>query len=795
MDVEFKIAYGVAGRNILHYAVHSDLGFVWTDGECVYLSAITDSGHTIPSMHNTKTLGKFSEVTGCSWSQCQTLGTHYLAVQHKTCVVIWTVETRNSASNREFKKFYTVEHREQGRGCVWHPRKPLLVVFTKSQVVLYSIQNGETNVLDNGLDIIAACWTQDGHHLALADGNQLQIFTMDKENETTTDMQSTLIEGNLGSVCSMIPISKHTIAIATELPLQKIVTELSADLFSPETSVNECNKEDVQNGSHSVVRESRACVPVTHDHPDGHALVYDLNLEANCDLVKLPIKRNVEICSSFIKQSTEGDIGSLESVINGHQNNSSANADKSNASRIVEDALKERKGPIDVMDILSRTKERKRSDLTETKVSNDEKHSGSINPTVNSTNEGETKDCPKPMYAPCSGMNGREARTCMYQAESIDEKPHYHLTKDLKLESNNGCHEGIPIRGKASIVGSKLQTRHDGREKSSSESENKMVDLTFLRSHGARGVPQFKQTREPGAGSCARLTLFDVGSKKFVSHSDLHGIITPSIIHYQPNSRVIAIGSHSRRTLSLFSLKESLLKRLPQTIELGETERPVGVCSIPDTKGSILVAVTKPVSDDGSFRGVLPSSALEARHLFLKIVDLPLGQSISTKEVTDSRSFHRDGATSAPGDDDDDGLQTLLLPGGVAFNANGESMGRRLGIEVLEEDEEHDAASVDPLIGHTLDVQPQSSQSGLYPTPENAAYVNLRLLNDGQVFQKCFLLQSGLLPLQTILDVFHLSQVEMQVGPRWIVLTSDDEGVVPLRFSAGSSYDIREATV
>eukprot|EP00057_Strongylocentrotus_purpuratus_P013872 XP_011668346.1 PREDICTED: uncharacterized protein LOC105440180 [Strongylocentrotus purpuratus] len=229
--------------------------------------------------------------------------------------------------------------------------------------------------------------------------------------------------------------------------------------------------------------------------------------------------------------------------------------------------------------------------------------------------------------------------------------------------------------------------------------------------------------------------------------------------------------------------------------ELGETERPVGVCSIPDTKGSILVAVTKPVSDDGSFRGVLPSSALEARHLFLKIVDLPLGQSISTKEVTDSRSFHRDGATSAPGDDDDDGLQTLLLPGGVAFNANGESMGRRLGIEVLEEDEEHDAASVDPLIGHTLDVQPQSSQSGLYPTPENAAYVNLRLLNDGQVFQKCFLLQSGLLPLQTILDVFHLSQVEMQVGPRWIVLTSDDEGVVPLRFSAGSSYDIREATV
>lgn len=300
----------------------------------------------------------------------------------------------------------------------------------------------------------------------------------------------------------MIPISNHIIAIATELPLQKIVTELSADLFTPETSVNECNKEDVQNGSHSVVRESRASVPVTHDNPDSHAMVYDLNLEANCDLVKFPIKRNVEICSSLIKQSTEGVIGSLESVINGRQNNSSASADKSHASRIVEDALKENKGPIDVMDILSRTKERKRGDLTETKVRNVDGHSESINPTVNSTNEGETNDCPKPMHAPCSVMNGREARTCMYQAESIDEKPHYHLTKDLKLESNNGCHEGIPIRGKASIVGNKLQTRNDGREKSSSsESENKMVDLTFLKSHGASGAPHFKQTREVGLGT------------------------------------------------------------------------------------------------------------------------------------------------------------------------------------------------------------------------------------------------------------------------------------------------------
>ncbi|XP_041462048.1 WD repeat and coiled-coil-containing protein-like [Lytechinus variegatus] len=780
-NMELKTAYGFNGNNILYNAVDPDLGCVWTDGECVYLSTISDSEPEITSMHETKTLGKFSDVTGCSWSPCQTMGTHFLAVQHKTHAVIWAVESRMSVSNPEFKKLHTIEHREHGKGCVWHPNLPLIVVFTKSQVILFSIKSGKTStVLDDGLDITAACWTLDGRHLILSNGNQLKIYGMNTESEAVTSMETTFMERNPGSVCSLMPISNHIIAIATELPLQKIVTELSSDLFSPDIAGNDFQGKDIPKTSHSVIGENRPSLPLSPSHSNLDCELKKLN--ANGNLETSHTKGNKVHCSS----STELDTGDnlLQSPNHrGSHGNCSTEDGKSLASRIVEEALKKKTGPIDMMDILALTKERKVGDVADTTTRNVERHMESNSTTLNSTNSDETKDRPKRM-APA--MNIHQVRTSIYQAETSDEKPHYHLTKDLKSQSTNV--ESIPIGG------SKIQFLNSRKENMSlNDSGNKMVDLTHLKSHGTFRVPQFKQTREPGANSCARLTLLDVKSKKFVSHIDLHGIITPSIIHYQPSRRVIVIASHSKRTLSLYSFNESTLQRLPQTIELGETERPAGVCSVPDIEGSILVAVTKPISDDGSFRGVLPSSQ-EKRLLSLKVVDLPTGQTTSAKAV-DSTSSYDEGATSHPGDADDDGLQTLLLPGGLPFNANGKFLGKRLGIEVLKENNEHDDVSKDPLSGRKLDVPTKETHSCLYPTPENAAYVTLRLIRDSQVFQKCFLLQSGLLPLQPILDVFHLKQAEFNFGSRWIVLSADKEGVVPLRFNAGSSYDIREAAL
>ncbi|XP_054753449.2 uncharacterized protein LOC129259172 [Lytechinus pictus] len=783
-NMELKTAYGFNGNNILHNAVDPDLGCVWTDGEGVYLSTISDSESQIPSMHETKTLGKFSDVTGCSWSPCQTMGTHYLAVQHKTCAVIWAVESRTSVSNAEFRKLHTIEHREHGKGCVWHPSLPLIVVFTKSQVILSTIKSGKTStVLDDGLDITAACWTLDGCHLILSDGNQLKIYGMNTESEAVTSMESTFMERNIGSVCSLMPISNHIIAIATELPLHKIVTELSADLFSPDIAGNDFKGKDIAKSSHSVDCENRSSLPLSPSHSSLDHEIKKLN--ANGNLETSHTKGNKVDCSS----STELDTGDnlLQSPNHrGSHGNCSTEDGKSLASRIVEEALKKKTGPIDMMDILALTKECKVGDVADNTTRNVERHMESNGTTLNSTNLDETKDRPKPMAPACPAMNIHQVRTSIYQAESSEEKPHYHLTKDLKSQSTNV--ESICIGG------SKIQFLNGRKENvSSNDSGNKMVDLTHLKSHGTFRVPQFKQAREPGAESCARLTLLDVKSKKFISHIDLHGIITPSIIHYQASRRVIIIASHSKRTLSLFSFNKSTLQRLPQTIELGETERPVGVCSIPDIEGSILVAVTMPISDDGSFRGVLPSSQ-EERLLSLKVVDVPTGQSTSAKAVDSTSSYH-EGATSRPGDADDDGLQTLLLPGGLPFNANGKFLGKRLGIEVLEEDNEHDDVLKDPLSGRKLDVPPKETHSCLYPTPENAAYVTLRLIRDGQVFQKCFLLQSGLLPLQPILDVFHLKQAEFNVGSRWIVLSADTEGVVPLKFNAGSSYDIREAAL
>ncbi|XP_075717106.1 WD repeat and coiled-coil-containing protein-like [Rhinoderma darwinii] len=84
-----------------------------------------------------------------------------------------------------------------------------------------------------------------------------------------------------------------------------------------------------------------------------------------------------------------------------------------------------------------------------------------------------------------------------------------------------------------------------------------------------------------------------------------------------------------------------------------------------------------------------------------------------------------------------------------------------------------------------------------YPSSLDAPYVTIiwqRNHSDSSLVKKSVLLCDNKLRLVTIQELFCLSLVEMQLGSSsWITLTADNEGFVPLTFSANQELYIRDA--
>ncbi|XP_056419501.1 WD repeat and coiled-coil-containing protein-like [Hyla sarda] len=89
------------------------------------------------------------------------------------------------------------------------------------------------------------------------------------------------------------------------------------------------------------------------------------------------------------------------------------------------------------------------------------------------------------------------------------------------------------------------------------------------------------------------------------------------------------------------------------------------------------------------------------------------------------------------------------------------------------------------------------SQGLPYPSSDDPPYISIsqqNSSNDGANEARAVLLCNGKLHLRTLQEVFHFNTIEMKFGAKWIVLTEDGEGFVPVIFRANQEVVIRDVT-
>lgn len=84
-----------------------------------------------------------------------------------------------------------------------------------------------------------------------------------------------------------------------------------------------------------------------------------------------------------------------------------------------------------------------------------------------------------------------------------------------------------------------------------------------------------------------------------------------------------------------------------------------------------------------------------------------------------------------------------------------------------------------------------------YPSFDDPPYISIsqqNSSNDGGNEARAVLLCRGKLHLRTLQEIFHFNTIEMKFGSKWIVLTEDGEGFVPVIFTDNQEVVIREVT-
>uniref|UniRef100_A0A8U7M8E4 WD repeat and coiled-coil-containing protein n=1 Tax=Corvus moneduloides TaxID=1196302 RepID=A0A8U7M8E4_CORMO len=157
------------GLNALYQAIHPVHGIAWTDGKQVILTTLYYQNGEL-KFGDSSIVGQFEHVHGLYWGPCCSTDTPaLLAVQHKKHVSIWQL-VYSSAEEKKPLISQTCEVGEPfpllSQGCVWHPKKEVLAVFTKRDAsVLHAVRTDNTRVKaeikSSGL-IHCACWTKDG---------------------------------------------------------------------------------------------------------------------------------------------------------------------------------------------------------------------------------------------------------------------------------------------------------------------------------------------------------------------------------------------------------------------------------------------------------------------------------------------------------------------------------------------------------------------------------------------------------------------------------------------------------
>ncbi|XP_051952243.1 WD repeat and coiled-coil-containing protein-like isoform X2 [Xyrauchen texanus] len=217
------------GLNTLHQAIHPIHGIAWTDGKQVCLTSLYSLDGE-PKFGDTNVIGQFEHVLGLFWGPLCCSGTPaLLAVQHKKHVTVWQLQLSALEQNKLLCT-QTCEMSEPFpllfQGCVWHPKMDILAVLTKRDTsVLFSVRvdnrRVKADIKGSGL-IHCACWTKDGTRLVVAIGSALHSYIWN-------DIQKSLVACSFcpifdigGYICAIESTNEAQVAVATELPLDKL---------------------------------------------------------------------------------------------------------------------------------------------------------------------------------------------------------------------------------------------------------------------------------------------------------------------------------------------------------------------------------------------------------------------------------------------------------------------------------------------------------------------------------------------------------------------------------------------
>ncbi|XP_062857437.1 WD repeat and coiled-coil-containing protein [Trichomycterus rosablanca] len=217
------------GLNTLHQAIHPVHGIAWTDGRQVCLTSLYYVAGE-PKFGDTNVIGQFEHVLGLFWGPlCCSGSPALLAVQHKKHVTVWQLQLSAHEQNKLLCT-QTCEMSEPfpllSQGCAWHPKQDILTVLTKQDAsVLFSVRVDNRRVkadIRGSGPIHCACWTKDGTRLVVAVGSALHSYIWN-------DIQKSLVACSFcpvfdvgGYICSIKSTDEAQVAVATELPLDKI---------------------------------------------------------------------------------------------------------------------------------------------------------------------------------------------------------------------------------------------------------------------------------------------------------------------------------------------------------------------------------------------------------------------------------------------------------------------------------------------------------------------------------------------------------------------------------------------
>ncbi|XP_029792205.1 WD repeat and coiled-coil-containing protein isoform X2 [Suricata suricatta] len=226
------------GLNALHQAVDPVHGLVWTNGTQVVLTGLQLRGGEA-RFGDSEVVGQFEHVCGVSWAPRGTAdGPALLAVQHQKHVSVWQLGPSSTGTNRRLMS-QTCEIRESlpvlPQGCVWHPNGTVLAVLTARHVsILHSVHCDGSRVkadTDSQGPIHCASWTQDGQRLVVAVGSSLHSYVWDSAQKTLRRCPFRPVFEVDSSVRSIGATGASQVAVATELPLDKICSLNASETF------------------------------------------------------------------------------------------------------------------------------------------------------------------------------------------------------------------------------------------------------------------------------------------------------------------------------------------------------------------------------------------------------------------------------------------------------------------------------------------------------------------------------------------------------------------------------------